>query len=86
MPIYYKDGLKFDSNTGNDKKYKVITPKGRIIYFGNKNYSQFNDKIGHYKDKNNNDPERRRLYRIRHRNDNLNDKESAGYYSWHYLW
>lgn len=32
------------------------------------------------------DPERKRLYRLRHKNDKINDPYSPGYWSWWVLW
>lgn len=83
--LYRKDGFIFDSNTGNDAKYKVVY-NGRTIYFGNKHYEQYHDKIGHYSDLDHYDKVRRQRYRKRHSNDFINDPNYAGYYAWRYLW
>lgn len=47
------------------------------IHFGDRRYEDF---LIHK------DPERRRRYRIRHQNDNINDIYSRGFWSWHVLW
>lgn len=74
-------------STRQYKKYDVYDLKGNYITsFGDIRYQQFKDRIGYYSDKDNNDPKRRELYKKRHSGDNLNDRKSAGYFSWVYLW
>lgn len=85
MTKYYLDGLIFDSDTGNNKKYKVRYD-GKLIYFGDKRYQQYHDKIGHYSNLDHEDKDRRQRYRNRHKNDKINDPTHAGYYSYWYLW
>lgn len=69
------------------KKYDVYDLKNNYITsFGDIRYQQFKDRIGYYSHKDNNDPKRREAYKKRHMNDNLNDRKSAGYFSWVYLW
>jgi hypothetical protein len=73
--------------TPKDKKYSVITPAGRTIHFGARTMEQYKDRaLGLYSARNHNDSERRRLYYIRHKNDNSNDPEYPSYYSNRYLW
>ena len=73
---YQLDGLTFDSNTGNNAKY-VVKYNGKKIYFGDKRYQQYFDKIGHYNKLNHYDNKRRKRYRERHKNDNFNDPNYA---------
>lgn len=68
------------------KKYDVYLNDKFITSFGDKRYEHFKDLLGHYKHKDHGDPERRRLYRIRHKNDNIDDPNYAGFWSWNYLW
>ena len=84
----------FISNRKN-KKYDVITPKGKRISFGNSLYSQYKDStgIGAFSYLDHKDPERRRLYLarakgIRDKEGNLTylNPESPNYYAVKYLW
>jgi len=86
--------MKFSISTRKNKKYSVITPKGKVVHFGDKRYGQFKDTaLGVYKDLDHNDRARRRSYRrrargIRNKNGKavFQDKESPAYYSYNYLW
>jgi len=60
--------------------------KRYILSFGDKRYQHYKDKIGYYKNLDHNDKQRRKLYRNRHKNDNIDDQNYAGFWSWHYLW
>lgn len=81
------DGFTFKAPSKRKfKKYDVYKDDKYITSFGDTRYDHYYDKIGYYKNKNHNDEKRRRLYRLRHKNDNLNDKNSSGYFSWFYLW
>ena len=60
--------------------------KRYLLSFGSKQHEHFNDKIGYYKNLNHNDKERRKRYRARHKNDNIDDPNYAGFWSWNYLW
>ena len=82
---YSLDGLIFDSDTGNNAKYKVKY-KNKTIYFGDGRYQQYKDQIGHYSDNDHNDKKRRKLYHARHKNDNFTDPTYPSYYSSKYLW
>lgn len=67
--------------SGSPKKWQVKVPtpngRGRTVSFGARGYEDYTQ----HKDKN-----RRANYRSRHRNDNLDDPYSAGFWSWHVLW
>lgn len=66
---------------GSPKKWqiKVESPSGRVktVQFGARGYEDYTQ----HKDKS-----RRDNYRSRHRNDNIDDPTSAGFWSWHVLW
>lgn len=97
-----KTGYRFHKKMGrydfyapsktSGKKYDAYDSKtGRkLASFGNISYQQYKDKIGYYKGKNHNDPERRKRYINRHNKDTVTEKykkrESAGYFSMKYLW
>lgn len=69
------------------KKYDVYDKDQRyMLSFGNTRYQQFHDKFKYYKHLNHEDEERRRLYTLRHKNNNINNPNYAGYWSYHYLW
>ena len=74
---YTMDGLE------KDQIYKKY-----VTSFGDKRYQHFKDQtpLKTYKNLDHNDPKRRDLYRQRHKNDNINDPNYAGYWSWFYLW
>lgn len=78
----------YDKNiTPKTKKYSVITPNGKLIHFGARNYEQYKDTaLGKYSKQNHLDKNRRENYQTRHKNDYINNPEYAGYYSWKYLW
>lgn len=72
------------------KKYDAIlydkdTGKIKHVPFGDTRYFHYKDKIGHYKDLDHNDKERRRRYRLRHYATHFK-KYSPSYFAWHYLW
>ena len=85
MVVYYKDGYKFDTNTHNNKKYKVCY-NNKLIYFGDKRYQQYYDKLGHYSHLNHLDKQRRQNFKNRHKNDNYNNPNYSSYWSYRYLW
>ena len=70
-------------STRKNKKYMVLTDSG-IVHFGQKNYSQYKDKIGLYSNLDNNDKKRRELYYKRH--GKSAKKDTAKYFSHMYLW
>jgi hypothetical protein len=91
---YYKDGYIFRAPSRRiNKKYDVFSEDDNYITsFGARKmtgepYEQYEDLVSDfYSDYNHFDPKRRKLYRMRHRKDNINDPTSAGYFAWHYLW
>jgi hypothetical protein len=87
--------MKFEKSNIKDKKYSVITPKGKKIHFGNSNYEQYKDSTGLkiYSHLDHMDKKRRTRYLarakgIKNKNGKLTwkDPESANYYSIRYLW
>jgi hypothetical protein len=61
-----------------DKKFKITTPKGKVIKFGDKNYEDYTM----HKDK-----ERKKLYIGRHKkNEKWTDKNTAAFWSRWLLW
>lgn len=74
---------KYDVYSSKTGEY--ITSFGAIHPLGQP-YEQYFDKISFYKDYNHENKERRKLYRLRHKNDKLSDKTSAGFFSWFFLW
>ena len=69
------------------KKYSVYVRKHgrkRLIHFGDERYQHYRDKLGHYRELDHNDPERRRLYYARH--GPSDDKDTAKYWSHKILW
>jgi hypothetical protein len=66
-------------------KHKV-TGKIKKVPFGDRNYQHYKDKsLGFYSHLDHNDPKRKASYRKRHVGENDN-KYSAGYFAWKYLW
>jgi hypothetical protein len=87
--------MKFQKSPIKNKKYRVITPKGNIIDFGDTRYEHYKDTtpLKLYKNLDHNDKYRKDLYlkrakKIRDINGNLtyNNQERANYYSINYLW
>lgn len=72
------------------KRYTVYVPtngslpKGALK--GNKNIKVDFGSSEHENYTIHKDSERKRLYQIRHKNDNINDPYSAGFWSWWVLW
>ena len=85
--ILYKP---FPTPKKHPKKYGVYVKSKsggiKVIYFGDKKYQHYYDKGKYYSYLNHLDKNRRRLYRIRHKKDNIRDKNMPGYWSWYYLW
>lgn len=86
--------MNFSVSTRKHKKYSVVTPKGKVVHFGDKRYSQYKDSVlGVYSNLDNNDTARRRSYRRRARGIKnrrgkavYKHKESPAYYSYNFLW
>lgn len=66
------------------KKYYAEFENGKKVYFGDKRYEQYFDKLGHYSKLNHLDKERRRLYYSRH--GKKAKKYSPKWFSHNYLW
>lgn len=67
--------------------YDTITKKKKIVPFGDNRYEQYKDSTGLnlYSNLDHNDPNRRKLYRIRHYKTHL-IKYSPSWFSWNFLW
>ena len=62
-----------------NKKFYIITNNYRRLYFGDSRYEHFTE--GHLNEI------RRKAYMNRHKkNENWNNIDSAGFWSYHYLW
>jgi len=103
-PLYSRDSasapphftpyiMKFSKSKVKNKKYTVITPKGKTIHFGDTRYEHYKDRIGIYSHLDHLDKERQRNYRarakaIRNSKGELtyNNPEYSNYYSYHFLW
>jgi hypothetical protein len=86
---------EFRKSTHKNKKYSVLTPKGKVIHFGDIRYQHFKDSTGLnlYSHLDHNDKKRKTKYLtrakgIKDKNGKLtwNDPESSNYYSVHFLW
>ena len=71
-------------STNKNKKMMVLTPKGKIIHFGQIGYEDFTQ----HKDKKRKENYCKRSAGIKDKQGNLtkNNKESANYYSRKFLW
>jgi|APFre7841882793_1041355.scaffolds.fasta_scaffold97385_2 hypothetical protein len=80
------------SNTENKKYDAVLKNKktGKLTHvpFGDSRYEQYKDStgLGAYTSKDHGDPNRRKLYKMRHQKDLKPNNYSAGYFSYYYLW
>jgi len=91
---FFKDGYIFKApSKRKTAKYDVYDIFNKYITsFGARKmtgepYEQYEDLVSDfYSDYNHFDPKRRKLYRMRHKKDNIKDPTSAGYFAWHYLW
>lgn len=84
--MYYRNGYTIRPSRREFKKYDVFKNEKYITSFGDIRYEHYYDKFGFYSKLNHLDKDRRRSYRQRHANDNIDDPEYAGYWSWKYLW
>lgn len=73
-------------STRKYKKYDVYKDGSYLLSFGDNRYEHYKDKFGYYDNLNHNDKKRRNLYKIRHKNDFINNPNYAGFWSWRYLW
>ena len=78
-----KTGIPIKSNRKN-KKFKVLTPNGKIIHFGDSRYEYFTQ----HKDKKRQENYCKRARGIKNKKGELTykDPESANYYSYKFLW
>lgn len=70
-----------------NKKYSVYVMKDgkkRLIHFGDSRYQQFKDKLGHYKNLDHGDQQRKKNYHSRH--GKATSKDTAKYWSHKILW
>lgn len=79
-------GYTIKVSTRKNKKYDVYKDDKYITSFGDKRYQHYKDLIGYYKNLDHNDKKRRELYRLRHKNDNIDDPNYAGYWAYNFLW
>jgi hypothetical protein len=80
-PNYY-----IQVSTRKNKKYDIYKNNKYLLSFGDKRYEQFKDTtpIKYYKNHDHGDPNRKRLYYLRH--GYTQDRTSAKYWSNKYLW
>jgi hypothetical protein len=71
-PVYTLHKLENDK-----KKYMIITPENKKVKFGDSKYQDYTT---------HKDPVRKEHYIIRHSKDNLDDINSAGFWSMFLLW
>lgn len=81
-----RDGYVFKVSTRAGKKYDVFKDGAYLVSFGDAGYQHYRDRIGLWSHADHGDAKRRASYWARHARDNLGDKNSAGYFAWHYLW
>lgn len=65
---------------------KYIRMLSNPIHFGDSRYEHYKDLIGYYKELDHLDEKRRANYRSRHRKTDINNPNSAAFWSWNYLW
>jgi hypothetical protein len=80
------DGYEFKVSKNKQKKYDVYKDGKFITSFGSRAHQHYFDKIGKFSHLNHLDKKRRKLYRMRHKADHINDPTKAGYFAWRYLW
>jgi hypothetical protein len=83
-----KDKYELKVSTRKNKKYDVYKNGDYLLSFGDKRYEQYKDStpLKHYSHLDHNDKERRRLYKIRHKNDHIDDPNYPGFWSDKFLW
>jgi len=84
--VYAGNFLGFDIYVAERpfKKYYAVVD-GKKVYFGDKRYQQYFDKIGYYSHKNHFDKKRRANYKKRHESDR-HVKYTPGWFSDKLLW
>lgn len=83
--------MHFRKSNTKGKKYDAILDDGSIIPFGQLGYEHYKDRtpLKLYSNLDHNNKIRRKLFRDRFRklyDENKNNKYSAIYWSWNYLW
>ena len=87
MPPTYKfKDFSIKPSTRLNKKYDVFKNNTYITSFGDKRYQHYKDKFGFYSHLDHLDPKRREAYKARHKNDNIDDPQYAGYWALKFLW
>jgi hypothetical protein len=84
--MYKVNGYIIKVSTRKNKKYDVFKNNEYITSFGDKRYQQYKDRLGHYSYLDHKDKDRRENYRSRHKNDNINNPNYAGYWAYNFLW
>ena len=69
-----------------NKKYDVYKNNKYLFSYGDLRYEHYKDRIGYYSDLDHMDTKRRKLYRIRHQHDHIDNPNFPGYWSYHLLW
>ena len=77
--------MKWSAGSGY-KKYRVVTPDGKVVQFGDKRYGQYKDRtpLKLYSHLDHKDLKRRASYRKRH--NYPKPKYSPGWFALKYLW
>lgn len=74
------------------KKYDVFLDAGGgkfgkyVTSYGSRAHEHYKDYFGYYKAKDHLNSDRRRLYRLRHAKDNIDNPNYAGFWSYNFLW
>ncbi len=83
----------FIKSNNKDKKLMTLSPKGKMIHFGDNKRQHYYDRTRIWGHLDHNNKERRRLYHARAKgikdkygNLTYKDPESPNYYSFHVLW
>lgn len=81
-------GKRYDFYVAHIAKYKYYAIVGnRKVYFGDRNYEQYHDRLGHYRHLDHNDKKRRASYRKRHGAQGYQKNiGSPAFFAWHVLW
>jgi hypothetical protein len=84
--IEIEKGYFIRKSTRKNKKYDIYHNDKYFLSFGDKRYEQFKDQtpIKAFAKQNHGDPERKRLYFLRH--GKTADRKSSKYWSNNYLW
>lgn len=88
MPTLADFRRSYSFSPAHDGKHKYIATEkntGRSVMFGDINYQQYKDRLGHYSSLDHHDEKRRESFRIRS-NRFKDDIGSAGWFAYHLLW